>query len=112
MRSWSSSCDISFHFNFFSFCILWTLSDGILSEACSGGCEEEDEEEEFDWQIEQEIYTETPAETLKEYHKYGFGNLRSGVFTRLQVRTFVPDDTVDTVFFKAFDKENISHIKK
>ncbi|XP_067316319.1 protein SHQ1 homolog [Pseudorasbora parva] len=54
------------------------------AEACGGGCEEEDEEEEFDWQIEQEIYTETPAETLKEYHKYGFGNLRSGVFTRLQ----------------------------
>ncbi|KAK7155662.1 hypothetical protein R3I93_010342 [Phoxinus phoxinus] len=57
---------------------------GVLSEACGGGCEEEDEEEEFDWEIEQEIYTETSAETLKEYHKYGFGNLRSGVFTRLQ----------------------------
>uniref|UniRef100_A0A672NVG9 Protein SHQ1 homolog n=1 Tax=Sinocyclocheilus grahami TaxID=75366 RepID=A0A672NVG9_SINGR len=54
------------------------------TEACGGGCEEEDEEEEFDWQIEQEVYTETPAETLKEYHKYGFGNLRSGVFARLQ----------------------------
>lgn len=54
------------------------------SEACGEGCEEEDEEEEFDWQIEQEVYTETPADTLKEFHKYGFGNLRSGVFTRLQ----------------------------
>uniref|UniRef100_A0A8C2G7V6 Protein SHQ1 homolog n=1 Tax=Cyprinus carpio TaxID=7962 RepID=A0A8C2G7V6_CYPCA len=55
------------------------------TEACGGGCEEEEEEEEeFDWQIEQEVYTETPAETLKEYHKYGFGNLRSGVFARLQ----------------------------
>ncbi|XP_016398762.1 protein SHQ1 homolog [Sinocyclocheilus rhinocerous] len=54
------------------------------AEACGGGCEEEDEEEEFDWQIEQEVYTETPAEMLKEYHKYGFGNLRSGVFARLQ----------------------------
>ncbi|XP_050969387.1 protein SHQ1 homolog [Labeo rohita] len=54
------------------------------TEACGGGCEEEHEEDEFDWQIEQEVYTETPAETLKEYHKYGFGNLRSGVFTRLQ----------------------------
>uniref|UniRef100_A0A8C1XJ38 Protein SHQ1 homolog n=1 Tax=Cyprinus carpio TaxID=7962 RepID=A0A8C1XJ38_CYPCA len=52
--------------------------------ACCGGCEEEDEEEEFDWQTEQEVYTETPADTLKEYHKYGFGNLRSGVFTGLQ----------------------------
>lgn len=85
---------MAFLFNFFSFCILWTPSEGVLSEACGGGCEEEDEEEEFDWQIEQEIYTETSAETLKEYHKYGFGNLRSGVFTRLQVRTFVPDGTV------------------
>ncbi|XP_026068988.1 protein SHQ1 homolog [Carassius auratus] len=55
------------------------------TEACGGVCEEEEEEEEeFDWQIEQEVYTETPAETLKEYHKYGFGNLRSGVFARLQ----------------------------
>ncbi|KTG06485.1 hypothetical protein cypCar_00003652, partial [Cyprinus carpio] len=54
------------------------------TEACCGGCEEEDEDEEFDWQIEQEVYTEYPADTLKEYHKYGFGNLRSGVFTGLQ----------------------------
>ncbi|XP_056607399.1 protein SHQ1 homolog isoform X2 [Triplophysa dalaica] len=53
--------------------------------ACGGEtCEEEDEEEEFDWQIEQEVYAEPPAETLKGYHKYGFGNLRSGVFCRLQ----------------------------
>ncbi|XP_051986969.1 protein SHQ1 homolog isoform X2 [Xyrauchen texanus] len=58
------------------------------TEACGGGSaeasEKEDEEEEFDWQIEQEAYTETPVETLNEYHKYGFGNLRSGVFNRLQ----------------------------
>ncbi|KAI2663783.1 hypothetical protein H4Q32_012384 [Labeo rohita] len=50
------------------------------TEACGGGCEEEHEEDEFDWQIEQEVYTETPAETLKEYHKYGFGNLRVNLY--------------------------------
>ncbi len=89
---------------FHSICIHWTPSVGVLSEACGGGCEEEDEEEEeeFDWQIEQEVYTETPAETLKEYHKYGFGNLRSGVFTRLQVRASVPEETVDMVFLQSF----------
>lgn len=73
----ASSCGFSCHCYFL-----------FLSGACGGEtCEEEDEEEEFDWQIEQEVYAEPPAETLKGYHKYGFGNLRSGVFCRLQVRT-------------------------
>ncbi|TRY82163.1 hypothetical protein DNTS_009470 [Danionella cerebrum] len=59
-------------------------SAGLLSEASAGTSAEEDDEEDFNWELEQEVYTETPAEKLKEYHKYGFGNLRSGVFTRLQ----------------------------
>lgn len=62
--------------------------EGVCGGGASGACEEEEdneeEEEEFDWQIEQEVYNEPPEGTLNEYHKYGFGNLRSGVFTRLQ----------------------------
>ncbi|XP_064824962.1 protein SHQ1 homolog [Oncorhynchus masou masou] len=54
--------------------------------ACSGimDGEEEDDEEEFDWQVEQEVYMDTSEEQLKELQKYGFGSQRSGVFTRLQ----------------------------
>uniref|UniRef100_A0A674C849 Protein SHQ1 homolog n=1 Tax=Salmo trutta TaxID=8032 RepID=A0A674C849_SALTR len=55
-------------------------------EACSGimDGEEEDDEDEFDWQVEQEVYMDTSEEQLKELQKYGFGSQRSGVFTRLQ----------------------------
>ncbi|XP_063071345.1 protein SHQ1 homolog [Engraulis encrasicolus] len=48
------------------------------------GDEEDEEEEEFDWQVEQTAYCEQPEEELQRLQKYGFGNLRSGVFTRLQ----------------------------
>ncbi|XP_060926150.1 protein SHQ1 homolog [Limanda limanda] len=58
-----------------------------LSLGCSesvGDVEEEDEEEEFDWQVEQEAYTESSEEELRAQQKYGFANQRSGVFARLQ----------------------------
>ncbi|KAG7214580.1 hypothetical protein INR49_022974 [Caranx melampygus] len=57
-----------------------------LSKGCSEstGDDGEDEEEEFDWQVEQEVYTESSAEELRALQKYGFGNQRSGVFARLQ----------------------------
>ncbi|XP_074770290.1 protein SHQ1 homolog [Athene noctua] len=42
------------------------------------------EEEEFDWEIEQTPYQESVENTLPLQHCYGFGNLRSGVFQRLQ----------------------------
>ncbi|XP_062852788.1 protein SHQ1 homolog [Trichomycterus rosablanca] len=54
--------------------------------ACSSseaGQEDEDEEE-FDWQVEQQPYVESSEEDLKKLQKYGFGNLRTGVFSRLQ----------------------------
>ncbi|KAI4890587.1 hypothetical protein NFI96_003542 [Prochilodus magdalenae] len=54
---------------------------GVGSEA---GQEEEDEEEDFDWQLEQEAYLESSEDDLKKLQKYGFGNLRTGVFSRLQ----------------------------
>ncbi|NWI88454.1 SHQ1 protein, partial [Pitta sordida] len=44
----------------------------------------EEEEEEFDWEIEQTPYEETAGSSAALQHPYGFGNLRSGVFQRLQ----------------------------
>ncbi|XP_064580466.1 protein SHQ1 homolog isoform X4 [Zonotrichia leucophrys gambelii] len=41
----------------------------------------EENEEEFDWEMEQIPYEESPPALQ---HPYGFGNLRSGVFQRLQ----------------------------
>ncbi|XP_063021098.1 protein SHQ1 homolog [Melospiza melodia melodia] len=41
----------------------------------------EENEEEFDWEMEQIPYEESPPPLQ---HPYGFGNLRSGVFQRLQ----------------------------
>ncbi|KAI5108988.1 protein SHQ1-like, partial [Silurus meridionalis] len=49
------------------------------SEAC-----QEDDEEDFDWQVEQQPYVESSEEDLRTLQKYGFGNLRTGVFSRLQ----------------------------
>lgn len=36
--------------------------------------------------MEQEVYQETSEEELRSMQMYGFGNKRSGVFARLQVR--------------------------
>lgn len=49
----------------------------------------EEEEEEFDWEIEQTPYKESAEGTLPLEYCYGFGNLRSGVFQRLQVGAFL-----------------------
>ncbi|XP_069793124.1 protein SHQ1 homolog isoform X2 [Narcine bancroftii] len=42
------------------------------------------EEEEFDWEIEQTPHVELGRNVLNSSFSYGFGNLRSGVFKRLQ----------------------------
>lgn len=52
----------------------------------STGDEEDEDEEEFDWEVEQEVYKESSEEELRAMQMYGFGNQRSGVFARLQVR--------------------------
>uniref|UniRef100_A0A8C0NIK9 Protein SHQ1 homolog n=1 Tax=Canis lupus familiaris TaxID=9615 RepID=A0A8C0NIK9_CANLF len=44
----------------------------------------EEEDEEFDWEIEQSPYEEASESALNPQYHYGFGNLRSGVFQRLQ----------------------------
>lgn len=55
------------------------------------GDDEEEDDEEFDWQVEQEVYTESSEEELRALQKYGFGNQRSGVFARLQVKIMSKD---------------------
>ncbi|XP_011362779.1 protein SHQ1 homolog [Pteropus vampyrus] len=44
----------------------------------------EDDDEEFDWEIEQFPYNEVSESALNPQYHYGFGDLRSGVFQRLQ----------------------------
>ncbi|XP_078399849.1 protein SHQ1 homolog isoform X1 [Cetorhinus maximus] len=46
--------------------------------------EEEEDQEEFDWEIEQTPYVELEGNVINSSCFYGFGNLRSGVFKRLQ----------------------------
>ncbi|KAK2914639.1 protein SHQ1 homolog isoform X1 [Channa argus] len=62
------------------------LIQDMSAEACSQsiGEDEVEDEEEFDWQVEQEVYKERSEEELSTLQKYGFGNLRCGVFARLQ----------------------------
>lgn len=54
---------------------------GTSSVSEEGG---EDDDEEFDWEIEQFPYEEVSESALKLQCHYGFGDLRSGVFQRLQ----------------------------
>ncbi|XP_041080452.1 protein SHQ1 homolog isoform X2 [Polyodon spathula] len=56
----------------------------LVEEMGSVTEEEEEEEEEFDWQIDQTPYVVTTEEELNSLCRYGFGNQRAGVFTRLQ----------------------------
>ncbi|NXH21706.1 SHQ1 protein, partial [Bucco capensis] len=56
-----------------------------LVEEIAASAELSEEEEEFDWEIEQTPYEEsTESITLPLQYHYGFGNLQSGVFQRLQ----------------------------
>ncbi|KAM3914600.1 protein SHQ1 homolog [Leptodactylus fuscus] len=56
----------------------------LIEEIGSANEDPEDDEEEFDWQIEQTPYEEPSCDALNSPCSYGFGNLRSGVFRRLQ----------------------------
>ncbi|XP_059186060.1 protein SHQ1 homolog [Centropristis striata] len=61
------------------------LIEDISTDCSEGAGDDGDEdEEEFDWQVEQEVYRESSEEELRAQQKYGFGNQRSGVFARLQ----------------------------
>ncbi|XP_051483511.1 protein SHQ1 homolog isoform X2 [Apus apus] len=56
----------------------------LVEEIAASAELSEEEEEEFDWEIEQTPYQEGAENTLPLQSPYGFGNLRSGVFQRLQ----------------------------
>ncbi|XP_070758501.1 protein SHQ1 homolog [Enoplosus armatus] len=60
------------------------LVEDVSAEGYSESAGEDEDEEEFDWQVEQEVYKESSEEELRALQKYGFGNQRSGVFARLQ----------------------------
>lgn len=65
----------------------FSFSDRALYPGVPADLEEE-EEEEFDWEVEQTLYKEAAESPLSLQCYYGFGNLRSGVFQRLQVDAF------------------------
>ncbi|XP_044157404.1 protein SHQ1 homolog [Bufo gargarizans] len=56
----------------------------LIEEIGSANEALEDDEEEFDWQIEQTPYEEPSSDAINAHCGYGFGNLRVGVFGRLQ----------------------------
>ncbi|NXW54760.1 SHQ1 protein, partial [Eurystomus gularis] len=56
----------------------------LVEEIAASAELSEEEDEEFDWEIEQTPYKESAEGTLPPQCRYGFGNLRSGVFQRLQ----------------------------
>ncbi|NXK95782.1 SHQ1 protein, partial [Formicarius rufipectus] len=68
--------------------------------------EEEEEEEEFDWEIEQTPYKESSGSTPPLQHPYGFGNLRSGVFQRLQ------DELSDVIDIKDPDQTPVDERRR
>ncbi|XP_077132351.1 protein SHQ1 homolog [Ranitomeya variabilis] len=56
----------------------------LIEEMGSASEAPEEDEEEFDWQIEQTPFEEASSDALHSHCGYGFGNLRAGVFGRLQ----------------------------
>ncbi|NXN41029.1 SHQ1 protein, partial [Rhinoptilus africanus] len=66
----------------------------------------EEEEEEFDWEIEQTPYEESAESTLPLQCCYGFGNLRSGVFQRLQ------DELSDVIDIKDPDQTPVDERRR
>ncbi|XP_059246144.1 protein SHQ1 homolog [Mustela nigripes] len=72
------------------------------SEVSEGGIEDEDEE--FNWEIEQSPYEEASESALNPRYCYGFGNLRSGVFQRLQDELSDVIDVKDPDFTPAAER--------
>ncbi|KAK2504411.1 hypothetical protein MC885_019139 [Smutsia gigantea] len=64
----------------------------------------EDDNEEFDWEIEQSPYEEASEGALHPQCCYGFGNLRSGVFQRLQDELSDVIDVKDPDFTPAAER--------
>ncbi|XP_004738424.1 protein SHQ1 homolog isoform X2 [Mustela putorius furo] len=77
-------------------------TDKGASEVSEGGVEDEDEE--FNWEIEQSPYEEASESALNPRYCYGFGNLRSGVFQRLQDELSDVIDVKDPDFTPAAER--------
>ncbi|XP_053576862.1 protein SHQ1 homolog [Bombina bombina] len=56
----------------------------LIEEIGSPDGAEEEEEDEFDWQIEQTPFEDATDDVLNSQCTYGFGNSQKGVFNRLQ----------------------------
>uniref|UniRef100_W5MUY5 Protein SHQ1 homolog n=1 Tax=Lepisosteus oculatus TaxID=7918 RepID=W5MUY5_LEPOC len=72
------------------------VEETVFSEL-SGECVAESDEEDFDWEVDQEVQVEITEEELGRLYKYGFGNQRAGIFTRLQ------DELSDVIDVKSPD---------
>ncbi|KFV62327.1 Protein SHQ1, partial [Dryobates pubescens] len=78
----------------------------LVEEIAASADLSEEEEEEFDWEIEQTPYNEIAESTLPPRYCYGFGNLRSGVFQRLQ------DELSDVIDIKDPDQTPVDERRR
>ncbi|NXV98044.1 SHQ1 protein, partial [Calonectris borealis] len=78
----------------------------LVEEIAASAELSEEEEEEFDWEIEQTPYEESAESTLPLQYRYGFGNLRSGVFQRLQ------DELSDVIDIKDPDQTPVDERRR
>uniref|UniRef100_A0A2K5QRF7 Protein SHQ1 homolog n=1 Tax=Cebus imitator TaxID=2715852 RepID=A0A2K5QRF7_CEBIM len=77
---------------------------GFHSLGASEIPEEVVDDEDFDWEIEQTPYEEVSESALNPQYHYGFGNLRSGVFQRLQDELSDVVDIKDPDFTPAVER--------
>ncbi|XP_065498794.1 protein SHQ1 homolog [Caloenas nicobarica] len=78
----------------------------LVEEIAASAEFSEEEEEEFDWEIEQTPYKENAESTLPLQYRYGFGNLCSGVFQRLQ------DELSDVIDIKDPDQTPVGERRR
>ncbi|NXJ45543.1 SHQ1 protein, partial [Spizaetus tyrannus] len=78
----------------------------LVEEIAASAELSEEEEEEFDWEIEQTPYKESAEGTLPLQYRYGFGNLRSGVFQQLQ------DELSDVIDIKDPDQTPVDERRR
>ncbi|XP_030357684.1 protein SHQ1 homolog [Strigops habroptila] len=78
----------------------------LVEEIAASAELSEEEEEEFDWEIEQTPYKDGAETTLPLQYRYGFGNLRSGVFQRLQ------DELSDVIDLKDPDQTPVDERRR
>ncbi|XP_010214371.1 PREDICTED: protein SHQ1 homolog [Tinamus guttatus] len=74
--------------------------------AASAHLSEEEDDDDFDWEIEQTPYEETAESTLQQKYCYGFGNLHSAVLQRLQ------DELTDVIDIKDPDRVPVSERRR